>query len=68
MNGINILSIEQEEQRGPSLEIDLPVTLEDLYNGKTFQVLHKKQILCPKCRGTGAKVGIYNLKLLLVLL
>jgi DnaJ-related protein SCJ1 len=46
---------QQEEQRGPSLELDLPVTLEDLYNGKTFQLLHKKQILCPKCRGTGAK-------------
>jgi len=29
--------------------------LKDLYLGKTITVGQKKQVLCPKCRGTGAK-------------
>jgi DnaJ-related protein SCJ1 len=33
----------------------LEVTLEELYNGVELDVFQKKQILCPKCRGTGAK-------------
>jgi len=42
------------EKRGDSL-IDLGVSLEDLYNGKTMTITQQKQILCPICRGTGAK-------------
>jgi len=45
----------QEEQRGEDIRLDLQVTLEDLYNGRTFEVLVKNQILCPKCRGSGAR-------------
>jgi len=45
----------QEEQKGENNVIPLDVTLRDIYNGKTFEVLHKKQILCPHCRGTGGK-------------
>jgi len=33
----------------------LEVTLSDLYNGKTLKVGYKKQVLCPKCHGSGAK-------------
>jgi len=44
-----------EQRKGPNIEIPLEVTLKDLYLGKTFTVAHKKQVLCPKCRGTGAK-------------
>lgn len=44
-----------EQRKGPSVEIPLEVTLQDLYLGKSFTVGHKKQVLCHKCRGTGAK-------------
>eukprot|EP01132_Coremiostelium_polycephalum_P006843 gene6843-8487_t len=43
------------QQRGPDIELDLEVTLKDLYVGRTTKVTHKKQVLCNKCRGTGAK-------------
>jgi len=33
----------------------LEVTLKDIYLGKEITLAHKKQVLCPKCRGTGAK-------------
>lgn len=44
-----------EQRKGPNVEIPLEVTLKDLYLGQELKVLHKKQVLCPKCRGTGAK-------------
>jgi len=44
-----------EQKKGPNVEIPLEVGLQDLYLGKTLKVGHKKQVLCPKCRGTGAK-------------
>ena len=43
----------QKQQLAP-IHIDLPVTLADLYNGRTFNMAHKKTVLCPKCRGTGS--------------
>lgn len=42
-------------QKGPDVEMDLEVTLQDLYLGRTLEVVQKKQQLCQKCRGTGAK-------------
>jgi len=42
-------------QRGPELEVELEVTLKDLYLGRTMKVVHKKQQLCSQCRGSGAK-------------
>lgn len=42
-------------KQGAGVTIPLDVTLEDIYLGKTLRVAHKKQVLCPKCRGTGAK-------------
>jgi len=46
---------EGEEKRGEDIKLDLQVTLEDLYNGKTFEVLVKNQVLCSACRGSGAR-------------
>lgn len=45
----------QEERRGADVTLDLPVSLEDLYKGRVFEVQMKQQHLCPKCRGTGAR-------------
>lgn len=44
-----------DKRKGPNVVIPLEVELRDIYLGKEFQILHKKQTLCPKCRGTGAK-------------
>jgi len=46
---------EPGEERGPDVTIDLRVTLEDLYKGKEFEVAVRNQVLCPKCRGSGAE-------------
>eukprot|EP01113_Clastostelium_recurvatum_P020576 TRINITY_DN2434_c0_g1_i1.p1 TRINITY_DN2434_c0_g1~~TRINITY_DN2434_c0_g1_i1.p1 ORF type:complete len:388 (-),score=115.00 TRINITY_DN2434_c0_g1_i1:17-1135(-) len=43
------------QNRGPEVEVDLEVTLKDIYLGRTLKVAHKKQQLCSHCRGTGAK-------------
>jgi DnaJ-related protein SCJ1 len=44
-------------RKGPDFTMELPVTLEELYNGgeKSFNI--KRNVLCKKCRGTGAKGG-----------
>ena len=44
----------KQQQRMPDIEIPLEVTLEDLYKGKTIEVLHKKRQFCDHCHGTGA--------------
>jgi len=44
-----------EDTRGPDIVLDIQVTLEDLYNGKEFEMAVRNQVLCPKCRGSGAK-------------
>jgi len=46
---------QQEQKKGVNIEIPLEVSLKDLYLGQELKVAHKKQVLCPKCRGTGAK-------------
>ncbi|KAJ3077536.1 DnaJ- protein scj1 [Quaeritorhiza haematococci] len=43
------------QKQGPDINVDLPVTLEELFNGKSFDVELNKQILCTTCRGSGAK-------------
>eukprot|EP01117_Protostelium_nocturnum_P020610 TRINITY_DN936_c0_g1_i1.p1 TRINITY_DN936_c0_g1~~TRINITY_DN936_c0_g1_i1.p1 ORF type:complete len:373 (-),score=139.81 TRINITY_DN936_c0_g1_i1:46-1164(-) len=45
----------REQAKGPNIVIPLELSLSDLYNGRTLSVGYKKQVLCPKCRGTGAK-------------
>ncbi|CAO3591882.1 unnamed protein product [Absidia cylindrospora] len=45
----------QQEKRGPNLNIELEVTLEDLYNGATVELDISKQVVCDHCHGTGAR-------------
>ncbi|EKE40517.1 hypothetical protein ENUP19_0298G0063 [Entamoeba nuttalli] len=42
-----------QKHQMPNVEIVLDVTLEDLYKGKTIEVLHRKRQLCHHCHGTG---------------
>lgn len=44
-------------QRGPDAQVDMEVTLEDLFNGAQRQARISRNVICPKCRGTGAKDG-----------
>ncbi len=44
-------------RRGPSMKADIRVTLEELYVGGSREVNFQKNIICPDCRGTGAKDG-----------
>ncbi|OQS05603.1 hypothetical protein THRCLA_02289, partial [Thraustotheca clavata] len=43
--------------RGPDATVDIPVTLEELYNGAEKQARFMKNVICRKCRGSGAKDG-----------
>lgn len=45
----------QEQQRAPDVTIDVPVSLRDLYLGRSVEVQLKTQVLCEKCRGSGAE-------------
>ena len=44
-------------RKGPDAQVDIEVTLEDLYNGGSRQARINRNVICPKCRGTGAKDG-----------
>jgi len=44
-------------RKGPDFRMDYQVTLEQLYNGATTVFNVKRNVLCKKCRGTGAKEG-----------
>jgi DnaJ-class molecular chaperone len=43
--------------KGPNANSEIQVSLEELYNGSTKEFTIKKNVLCPICRGTGAKDG-----------
>ncbi|KAJ3316290.1 DnaJ (Hsp40), sub A, member 4 [Blyttiomyces sp. JEL0837] len=45
----------QQVRKGPEIKMDMQVTLEELFNGETIEVDMNKQIICPICRGSGAK-------------
>ena len=47
----------QNKERGPDARVDVQVTLEDLYNGASREISMEKNIVCPKCHGTGGKLG-----------
>lgn len=47
----------QQKERGPDAHVEMQVTLEDLYNGAKRQITMEKNIVCPKCHGTGGKLG-----------
>ncbi|KAG0248745.1 DnaJ- protein scj1 [Mortierella polycephala] len=45
----------EQEKRGPEIHMELEVTLEELYNGKSIEIEVSKQIVCPHCSGSGAR-------------
>ncbi|KAL1871448.1 hypothetical protein VTK73DRAFT_2056 [Phialemonium thermophilum] len=42
-------------RRGPDEEQEYKVTLEELYKGKTVKFAANKKVVCPQCKGTGAR-------------
>ena len=47
----------QGRRKGPDAAVDVEVSLEDLYNGAQRSARISRNVICPKCRGTGAKDG-----------
>lgn len=45
----------EQERRGPEMRLELEVTLEELYSGKSIEIEVSKQIVCPHCSGSGAR-------------
>ncbi|KAF9128831.1 DnaJ- protein scj1 [Mortierella sp. 14UC] len=45
----------EQERRGPEIRMELEVTLEELYSGKSIEIEVSKQIVCPHCSGSGAR-------------
>ncbi|KAK7196533.1 heat shock protein DNAJ [Novymonas esmeraldas] len=45
----------QRSRRGRDAAHALPVTLEDLYNGKSVRMERRRTVLCNDCRGSGTK-------------
>ena len=44
-------------RKGPDAQVEVEVTLEDLYNGGERQARIGRNVICPKCKGSGAKDG-----------
>jgi len=42
-------------RQGANVELDLDVSLRDLYEGRQYDFVYRKQTLCSVCRGSGAK-------------
>jgi len=47
----------QNKPRGQNARVDIPVQLEDLYNGSVKEMSIQKNVICNKCHGTGGKLG-----------
>lgn len=45
---------QQQEQLGPSMNLKVRVTLDQLYVGKELEVTYNRKVICPHCRGSGA--------------
>ncbi|XP_068109664.1 dnaJ homolog subfamily A member 1-like isoform X2 [Hyperolius riggenbachi] len=45
------------ERRGKTVTHCLSVSLEDLYNGAVRKLSIQKNVICPKCKGSGARTG-----------
>ncbi|EGV63230.1 DnaJ-like protein xdj1 [Yamadazyma tenuis] len=58
-NGMNMNGNRKGQQgkpnKTPNAEIDVDVTLEDLYKGKIIKITSTRNIICTHCKGTGAK-------------
>ncbi|EAY18053.1 DnaJ domain containing protein [Trichomonas vaginalis G3] len=48
---------QQRRQRTQDVLYDIKCTLEDLYNGKETTLKINRQVICPKCHGTGCLEG-----------
>lgn len=55
---------EEGKPKGHNARVDIPVytlliqvELEDLYNGAYKELSLQKNVICPKCYGTGGKLG-----------
>ena len=44
----------RQEQTGPSVNLKITVTLEEVYTGADFELQYNRQIICPHCRGSAA--------------
>lgn len=44
-------------RRGPDAAVEMEVSLEELYSGGSRSARINRNVICPKCRGTGAKDG-----------
>ena len=54
INTCNCFRRQQQEQSGPSFNMKIRVTLEELYIVKDVEVTYNRKIICPHCRGSGA--------------
>ncbi|ODV96067.1 hypothetical protein PACTADRAFT_33255 [Pachysolen tannophilus NRRL Y-2460] len=54
-NANNGRSNNQKQNKTPSANLDVEITLEDLYKGKVIKTTSTRNILCKHCKGTGAK-------------
>jgi len=52
----------QGPRKGENIMHELQVSLEDLYKGKTSKLAVQRNVLCPKCEGSGAKPGVEPIK------
>lgn len=48
----------QGPRKGDNINHELKVDLADLYKGKTSKLAVQRNVICPKCTGTGGKPGI----------
>lgn len=46
---------QNQQKKGPETRLNLPVTLKDLYLGASLEFELSKQVVCDRCRGSGAK-------------
>lgn len=61
LNLCNILGIQQEtkqRRRTKDIEININVSLEQLYSGIIKQFAIGRKVVCIKCKGTGTKNGM----------
>lgn len=45
---------ERDVRKGKVFQLTLPVSVEDVYTGKTIKTKYLKDVACDHCRGTGA--------------
>ncbi|KAM3413821.1 hypothetical protein BST61_g10504 [Cercospora zeina] len=44
-------------RQGPDMEVRIQVSLKDFYTGAEHEFKMEKQVICPKCEGTGSEDG-----------